>query len=89
MPTNSHTWDERNIASATDNGVGDITLTFRVAYAATPAVVFGGGVGSTSATTNAPSMISVSSTSVRFVTHRTAGTTIAAGKVSMIVAGDV
>ena len=37
------TWTHRNIASVTENGSADITLTFIQAYAATPAAVMCGG----------------------------------------------
>lgn len=32
----ANTWTERNISSTTSNGAGDVTLTFAVAYGATP-----------------------------------------------------
>jgi hypothetical protein len=88
MPVSGHTWTERNIGSTTENSTGDITLTFRLVYQATPCVAFGGGAGATGGTADQVYVNAISASSVRFVTKNTSGTALKASKTSAVIVGD-
>ena len=80
------TWSSRNVASLTDNGVGDTTVTFRTAYQATPAVMICADKETT--TMHTPTMQAPSASSVRIVTYNTSAVAAATGKVSLACVGD-
>jgi hypothetical protein len=90
MPVIPVTWSSRNIASLTDNGTGDLTLTFRSVYQATPAFsisTFGapGGAAGWSGVVGA----AVSGGSIRFTTRDTGNTAREYQKVSFAAVGQV
>ena len=79
------TWASRNVASVTENGAADITITFREAYQATPAVVLGAGT----ATNLTYFRTAISASSVRFVTQNNSGSGTVARNSSMICTGNI
>ncbi len=79
------TWTHRNIASVTENGVADVTLTFQQAYQATPCAIVSGGE-----TTNLQGGFSaMTASSIRVITMNSSGTATVGRKSSVICVGDI
>lgn len=77
------TWTARNVSSVTENGVADVSITFREAYQATPAAVIGAG----NATNLQGGFNAITAASVRVVTVNSSGTASVGRKTSMICTG--
>lgn len=71
------------MSSVTENGVADVTITFREVYQATPAAVVGAGVA-----TNLNGLINaISASSIRVLTVNSSNAATVGRKSSVICAG--
>lgn len=78
-------WSSRNVASVTENGVADTTITFRTAYQATPAAILGAG----EATNLYPQISDLTTASIRVLTKNSSSTATVGRKTSVALVGSL